>query len=467
MSQMRIHVSYIRQDDGFCRALVQALQQAGAFVWTDEVYAWDDDVITRDTRDTHDVETIASYEAASLYDPTDEEYDEDDRRDDELERWNETIASSYDDADASYDEIEVQWHDEGNALFSAYWEPYSPRWVYVVLLSQTALASRSFQKTASSLYKSETHFPGNIFLAVTVGLIEQIVFTTDNGWQFLAGVKRIEAPNRQPLPLEEAVRRTVEVLCLTPAGEVPVPPTPRPTEDPEDLLVRGNALVAQGRYTEALAFFEQATRRAPQHFAAWFNLGYTLFKLKRWSEVVAASEHATTLDPTFAAAWIILGAALNQLNRSEEGLAACERALALAPYDAIAWSNKGSALCRISRYDEALAACDQALLFDPTYAGAWNNKGVVLNVLKRYHEALGVVNHALTLDRTVAEFWDTKGEVLHGLQRDKEALRCFDRAITIAPGDGYYWKTKAVSLRALGSTAEAEAAERRANELGG
>lgn len=458
MRQMRVQVSYLRQDEAFYLALVRVLQQAGADVWNDEIPTWDE-------------LATASHEAASLHEPTYEQYDEDDLWDDEPVPWDETIASSYDEAVVSHnefhDDFEVRWDDQGHPLFSMYSTPFALPSVYVVLLSQAAFASEIFKGTISWLSQEVTDDPVKLVLVVTAGPIASSDVIADQDWKFLSRAKRIEAPDGQPLPLEEAVRRTLGTLCLTPAGEVPMSPTPQPRESTQDLLLRGNALFAQERYTEALAFFEQATRRAPQHFAAWFNLGYTLFKLKRWSEVVAASEQATTLDPTFADAWIILGAALDQLKRSEAGLVACERALALKSHSAFAWSTKGNALCHLSHYDEALAAYNQALLIDHTYAAAWNNKGVALSDLKRYQEALDAANRAVTYNRNVAALWDTRGEVLHGLQRDEEALHCFDQAIALDPHDGYYWKQKAVSLHALGSTAAAEEAERRAQELGG
>jgi tetratricopeptide (TPR) repeat protein len=475
---MHVFVSHSHEDHAFCRGLVEALGQAGVDVWVDEDdHRWDDEAASSyDEEAGWDEKALAEYEAANatvpIYLAYDDAFDDATSSYDELDRWNETIASSYDEtpaSPASPDETTVlPWDDEGYTVYRAYREWVAPRPVFVVLLSQASFASRSVRDTAYAAYWEATGFPESILLAVTAGPIEQSHFNIDNGWLFLAGVKRIEAPGMQPLPLEEAVRRTVETLCLARDSAAPMPVTPQPTESAQDLLVRGNALFAQGRNTEALAFFEQATHRAPESFAAWFNLGRTLFRLKRWSEVVEASERAIMIDPAFAHAWNNLGAALDQLKRSEEGLAMCERALALAPHDAVAWSNKGNALCSLTRYDEALAAYDRALMHAPYYAIAWNNKGAALSLLQRYDEALRAVNQALTLDRNHVAFWDTKGEVLHGLHRDEEALRCFDQALTLDPTDTDIWKNKAVTLRALGRMVEADVAERRSEEeLGG
>jgi tetratricopeptide (TPR) repeat protein len=480
---MRVQVSYLRQDDSFYRALVEALEQAGVYVWSDEILTWDEDTDTQDSQDSGDTrqkKTTASHNTGSLHDSSyaeyeqhegHEEYDEDDYWEDESVPWDETVASSYDEVVYPHDPFDAWWDDEGNPRFSTDFVLWTTPPVHLVLLSHAALASPVFTGTLSWIDKRVTDDPVKLALVVTAGPYEQSNLIADDGRQLLSDVKRIEAPSLQPLPLEEAVRHTLETLCLTPAGEglVPVPPTlhPQPVESTQDLLVRGNALFAQARYTEALPFFEQATRQAPERFAAWFSLEYTLFKLQRWSAVVAASEQATALDPTFADAWILMSVALIHLERIQEGLAACERALALKPRSAFAWSTKGIVLSHLSRYDDALAAYDEALLIDPTYAGAWNNKGVALNDLKRYQEALDAVNQAFKFNSTIAAIWDTRAEILHGLHRDKEALPCFDRAIALDPQDGYYWRQKARSLRALGSTAKAEEAEWRAQALGG
>ena len=47
------------------------------------------------------------------------------------------------------------------------------------------------------------------------------------------------------------------------------------------------------------------------------------------------------------------------------------------------------------------------------------------------------------------------------------ACQAFDRALALDPNLAFIWGNKAIALRALGRVAEAEAAERRAKELGG
>jgi Flp pilus assembly protein TadD len=53
------------------------------------------------------------------------------------------------------------------------------------------------------------------------------------------------------------------------------------------------------------------------------------------------------------------------------------------------------------------------------------------------------------------------------LERSEEALAAFDCALALDPTNALAWSNKAITLRRIGRNAEAEAAERRAKELGG
>jgi superkiller protein 3 len=104
----------------------------------------------------------------------------------------------------------------------------------------------------------------------------------------------------------------------------------------------------------------------------------------------------------------------------------------------ITWNQQGIALYYLKRYDEALAAFDQAATIDPDFAGTWTYRGTTLSALGRYGEAIAAYEKGFP--------WQTS------------------QAFAFDPED---FKGLIQALRAAGRTAEAEAAERRASELGG
>jgi tetratricopeptide (TPR) repeat protein len=209
----------------------------------------------------------------------------------------------------------------------------------------------------------------------------------DTIWLFMQGYKRIEAPGIQPFPVEEAVRRTLRALALTPAGEAPAPTAPQPTESADDLIARGKALMARKDYREASPLFERATQLAPRSFDAWAKLGLAYNEMGRHGDDLNAYDRALALDEKQAWVWGNKGKALRNLKRPEEALAVYERALALDPNYAVAWNNKGNALYDLGRYDESLAAYNQATTVDPRFAQAWSNKAFPLRKLGREAEA--------------------------------------------------------------------------------
>ncbi|HEY0755438.1 MAG TPA: tetratricopeptide repeat protein [Ktedonobacteraceae bacterium] len=168
----------------------------------------------------------------------------------------------------------------------------------------------------------------------------------------------------------ERLSQTIAALrsCRAPApAQSPVQPTqPRP--------------VAPGRTKEE-----------------WMTVGNDHFDAGRFTEALAAYEQALGLDPTNALAHINKGVALRRLGRGDEALAAYEQALELDPTDALAYYNKGVALRNLKRHAEALAAYEQALRFAPTFALAYHDKGDVLTKLGRHAEAQRAYDRAREL----------------------------------------------------------------------
>ena len=71
------------------------------------------------------------------------------------------------------------------------------------------------------------------------------------------------------------------------------------------------------------------------------------------------------------------------------------------------------------------------------------------------------------LDPEYVKGWWGKGAILYRLHRYQEALAAYDLALVLDPNNAVLLNSKALTLRALGQAAEAQEAQRRAQELGG
>ena len=322
------------------------------------------------------------------------------------------------------------WYDEHNLSGIAHRvEIARQMWrrpVFLVVLSNAALTSSAVQIECKSAFNRYRHNPTHLILPV-VGASYDLDDVETLG--YLTSTKRIEAAEHEPLPPDEAARRLICALELTPAGEASPPVASQLTEDVDELLTRGRALIAQKQYAEALPLVERASQ----------------------------------LAPSSSDAWIILSIILDDLGRPSEALAAVECAVAVYDaYDATTWHIKGGAFIRLGYWQEALASYDQALAHDPSLAFLWSERGRVLAHLERYSDALAAYDEALALNAAYVSAWVNKGKMLDILKRYDEALVAYDKANALDPYYPYGWVGRAATLRKLGRTAEAEEAERRA-----
>ena len=140
----------------------------------------------------------------------------------------------------------------------------------------------------------------------------------------------------------------------------------------------GNNYLKLGRYTEAVALYDQAIAINPTAASVWYNRGIALGYLSKYEESVASYERATAINPDYADAWSNRGVMLFKRGQYTEAVASCDKALSINSNDAMAWNNRGNALDELGQYTEALASYDKAIEIKPDYANARFNRETTL-----------------------------------------------------------------------------------------
>lgn len=318
------------------------------------------------------------------------------------------------------------WYDEHNMrsgrLGPAIEKEIQERPVFVLVASPAALASRWVEDETRWAYGLSRNDEARILLPVLCEPVKE-----DDIWLFLRDFKRIEGPGLTPYPEEERIRQMVRALALTQQGSGATTITPQSGESGDDLLTRGRGLIAQGKYAEALPFFQCAIQETDA-FDAWTGLGRTFNALGRPGDGLIACTCAAALNPEYAPAWFGQGTALAELGHQSEALAAYNRALAIDPEYAVAYHNKGNTLAALHRHQEALEAYERALALNPDYPTAWNGMGNELRELGRTEEALVAYDHATSADSEIPLFWRLKARLLSELDRVDEAAEAERRA---------------------------------------
>ena len=101
------------------------------------------------------------------------------------------------------------------------------------------------------------------------------------------------------------------------------------TKNAEDPLNRGNALLAQRRYEEALISYDEALALHPNHVSALHGRGIALRNLRRPAEALMSHDRALAIRPNDAEGLFVRGNALVALKRHEEALISYDKALAI------------------------------------------------------------------------------------------------------------------------------------------
>ncbi|HVW22198.1 MAG TPA: tetratricopeptide repeat protein [Opitutaceae bacterium] len=115
----------------------------------------------------------------------------------------------------------------------------------------------------------------------------------------------------------------------------------------------GEALLEEGRVSEAIGHFEGALRAKPDYFEARNNLGIALAEANRLPEAAAQFEAAVRLQPGYAPAHVNLGKVWLQERRAADAIAQFREAVRLGPDSADAHRALGVVLNATGQAAEA------------------------------------------------------------------------------------------------------------------
>jgi tetratricopeptide (TPR) repeat protein len=200
-----------------------------------------------------------------------------------------------------------------------------------------------------------------------------------------------------------------------------------------DLLDKGNSLFTEGRYEEAIQYYDKVLEIEPNDVYVLYNKGNAFYSLGNYTEAIQYFDKALEIEPRLVEALTNKGLALADLGKYQEAIQYVDKALEIEPRMVEALTNKGAALAKLGKYQEAIQYFDKALEIDPNYIGALNNKGAALIYLGKYQEAIQYVDKALEIEPRMVEAITNKGLALIYLGKYQEAIQYFDKALEIEP----------------------------------
>jgi Flp pilus assembly protein TadD len=182
-------------------------------------------------------------------------------------------------------------------------------------------------------------------------------------------------------------------------------------------------------------------------------------------DAIAFGQYLVAADAQAPEGYAVLGGSLVQAGRSAEAIPHLETALRLGDRSAATQADLGSAFSALGQADRALPFFQRAVALAADDEVLQTNLGTTLAALGRATEAERVFRRALALNGAYLDAHVNLGALLMAGRRYRDALAHFQAAADGAPGTPMMHTNLAGAYMALGRSAEAAAAARRALAL--
>jgi len=139
---------------------------------------------------------------------------------------------------------------------------------------------------------------------------------------------------------------------------------------------RGDALVDEERYEEALLDFDKAVELLPKYAMAYYNRGNLYQKQKKYDLALADFNYAIRYRRDFDKAYNNRGTLYKETNRLDEAIVDYDRAISLNPDYHMAYNNRGTVHILQKQYQRAIEDLDKAIALKPDFAEAFGNRGI-------------------------------------------------------------------------------------------
>ncbi|MDR3632374.1 MAG: tetratricopeptide repeat protein [Isosphaeraceae bacterium] len=205
-------------------------------------------------------------------------------------------------------------------------------------------------------------------------------------------------------------------------------------DDAEAHLRRGNLRKERKHdLKRALADYDEAIRLDPKVAAAYHERGQALLAVGRYDDAVKDFTEAVKLDPKDVGS--VHGRGIAHQLKGDLGRAIDDynAAILLAPDDPVAHLNRGNAWCDQQDYDKAVADYTEAIRLDKHYVLAYNNRGIVWRLKSEFDKAVSDHNVAVRLAPKDHTGYLLRGIAWKQLKEYDRALADYNGAIELEP----------------------------------
>jgi tetratricopeptide (TPR) repeat protein len=182
---------------------------------------------------------------------------------------------------------------------------------------------------------------------------------------------------------------------------------------------------------------------------AYNNRGYYYIAQSRYPEALADFNEAIALNPRVARVWVNKGTVFAEQNQNDSAAVCFARAIELKPDYPEALSNRGGIRSRLGDLAGAVDDFTRAIALQPTFRDPYNNRALVYFKMGEFEKAVADRRHVIELDPKNPTNYVQMGSIALALQqlgRAQDAVAAYSEAIGAAlPTDrqrlaGYYMR---------------------------
>ena len=204
-------------------------------------------------------------------------------------------------------------------------------------------------------------------------------------------------------------------------------------ENPRAFNELGNALMQNGRGSDALELFKKALALEPNNPGPLLNISNILQSANQLDDALAILKKATDMKPDFAAAWFNLGNVYIAKKDQPNAEAAYRKALEIDPKYAEAFVGLGNALAIANNYDSAIEQYHKALAVRPWLSQPYNNIGTIYSQMKKHEDALKAYVDAINLQPSDTSIRVNLANTLVDLGNVDQAREQYGLTLRMAP----------------------------------
>jgi tetratricopeptide (TPR) repeat protein len=199
------------------------------------------------------------------------------------------------------------------------------------------------------------------------------------------------------------------------------------------LCSKGSGLTIQGKYEEALTYFQKAAETSPDDPDAWYGLGSCYVGLDQPDEAIAAYKRPIERDPENERAHFILAMYYKALGQFELVIPPLLEVIRIDPANLRAQFELGRAYGALERTGEQIDTFQKILDHQPDHIPTMLDLGATLGKIGHFNEAMALFTQASSLEPDNELIHYNIGVTYSRMDKPEAAIRAYTHAIRANP----------------------------------